>query len=75
MAQAVSMHARSSNIITVLAPISVADLRSDSSQVQSSFSSTMGKAHTTRLLAQTPRVPRPWIHSSTGRISSQNTSQ
>ena len=53
MAQAVSMHARSSNIITVLAPISVADLRSDSSQVQSSFSSTTGKAHTTRLLAQT----------------------
>ena len=30
------MHARSSNIITVLASISVADLRSDSSQVQSS---------------------------------------
>ena len=66
MAQAVSMHARSSNIITVLASISVADLRSDSSQVQSPKSkvqspkfkvqsSTTGKAHTTRLLAQTPR--------------------
>ena len=43
----------------VLAPVLVADLRSDRSQIQCPFRQTLGKAHTTRLLSRT-HVPRPW---------------
>ena len=41
----VSMHAGSSNIVPVLAPVPVADLRSGRSRIQCPFRQTFGKAH------------------------------
>ena len=55
MAQVVSMHAGSSNIVAVLAPVSVADLRSDRS-LSISLPPAMGKAHTSRFSPVDPLI-------------------
>ena len=65
-------HARRVHIVPVLAPVLVADLRSDRSRMQCPFRQTLGKAHTTRLLSQTHVCPARGFPPGLGRISSQN---